>query len=87
MSDFPKGKDIEATRAWLDSKGFYNVFVGWEADKLLGADKSDIIDEIGLEKYNRLWGLLNTARQPLPQSTGKYEFLLILAPRVHIDIY
>jgi len=61
MSDFPKGGDYEAVRAWLDKKGFVGLFVGWEADALLGADKEDIIAEAG-EKGRMLWGLLNTAR-------------------------
>jgi hypothetical protein len=35
MSGFPKGGDIEATRAWLDKKGFVvDRFVGFEADSL-----------------------------------------------------
>ena len=36
MSDFPKGGDVQATRAWLDLKGFQGVFENWEADALLG---------------------------------------------------
>ncbi len=77
MSDFPKGGDIAATRVWLDNEGFNGLLVGWKADALLGADKSDMIDEIGVEKCRRLWGLLNTARQSTPQTTGKYDFQLI----------
>ena len=61
MTDFPKGGDIAATRAWLDRKGFQGLFVDWEADALLGADKEDILIEAG-EKGPMLWGLLNTAR-------------------------
>ena len=70
MSNFPKGGDIAATRAWLDSRGFNGLLVDFDAEMLLGADKSDIIDEIGVEKCRRLWGLLNIARQPPPQTTG-----------------
>jgi hypothetical protein len=61
MTDFPKGGDIEATRAWLDKKGFENTFFGWEADAILGADKEDILAQGG-DKAIMLWGLLNTAR-------------------------
>jgi hypothetical protein len=61
MSDFPRGGDVEAARAWLDKKGFEGLFVGWEADALLGADKEDIL-ALGGEKGRMLWGLLNIAR-------------------------
>ena len=61
MSDFPKGGDYGAARAWLDKEGFVGLFVDWKADALLGADKEDIIAEAG-EKGRMLWGLLNTAR-------------------------
>ena len=63
MSNFPKGGDIEATRAWLDREGFEGIFVGWEADAILGADKEDILIEAG-GKGRMLWGLLNTAKGP-----------------------
>jgi hypothetical protein len=68
MSDFPKGGDVKATRAWLDRKGFAGLFVGWEADALLGLEKADIIS-FGGENGLMLWGLLNTARI----STGKFS--------------
>ena len=61
MSDFPKGGDIIATRVWLDRKGFQGVFVGWEADALLGLERTDILAHGG-ENGLMLWGLLNTAR-------------------------
>jgi hypothetical protein len=61
MSDFPKRGDIALTRIWLDKKGFVGLFIGWEADAILGADKEDILAEAG-EKGRMLWGLLNTAR-------------------------
>ena len=63
MSDFPNRGDIEKTRAWLDSKGFHGFFDGWEADAILGLDKSDIIDLVPGEHSRRLWGFLNTARE------------------------
>ncbi len=72
MSAFPEGGDIAATRAWLDNEGFNGLLVGWEADALLGADNSDIIDEIGVEKCRSLRGLLNTARQTPAQRKGKH---------------
>ena len=62
MSDFPKKGDIETTRAWLDSKGFHNLFVGWEAEAILGLDKSDIIELVQGENSFKLWGFLNTAK-------------------------
>ena len=67
MSDFPKGGDIKATRAWLDKKGFEGVFIGWKADALLGLERADIIAHGG-ENGLMLWGLLNTARI----STGNF---------------
>lgn len=62
MSDFPKGGDVNATRAWLDKKGFLNVLVGWEADALLGLDKADVLALIPGEGGLKLSGYLNTAR-------------------------
>lgn len=63
MSDFPKGGGIEETRAWLDKKGFLGVFEGWEADAILGLEKSDILSGVPGENGLKLWGFLNTARQ------------------------
>ncbi len=64
MSDFPKGGDIQATRNWLDQKGFTGKFLNWKADAILGLEKSDIIDLVGdAAEGLRLWGFLNTARQ------------------------
>ena len=62
MSNFPKGKGVSETRAWLEEKGFKEKFVTWEADALLGADKEDILSIVPGEDGKRLWGLLNTAR-------------------------
>ena len=67
MSDFPKGGDIKATRAWLDKEGFEGVFVGWKADALLGLEERHILAHGG-ENGLMLWGLLNTARI----STGNF---------------
>ena len=61
MTDFPKGGDIAATRAWLDTKGFQGVFVGWEADAIIGLEEKHILAQGG-EKGLMLWGFLNTAR-------------------------
>jgi hypothetical protein len=61
MSDFPRGSDIEATRASLDKEGFQGLFVGWEADALFGADKEDILSR-AVENGHMLWGLLHSAR-------------------------
>jgi hypothetical protein len=62
MSDFPRCGDIAATRVWLDKEGFEGVFIGWEADALLGADKGYILKKAGEDEGEMLWGLLNTAR-------------------------
>ena len=69
MSDYPKGGDIEATRAWLDKEGFAGKFTGWEADALLGLEEHRIIQLVENEVEGlRLWGFLNTARKtPAPQ--------------------
>jgi len=61
MSDFPRGGDVEAARAWLDKEGFQGLFVEWKADAILGLDKEDIL-ALGGEKGLMLWGLLNIAR-------------------------
>ena len=39
MSDFPKGGDIQATRAWLDKEGFTGKFLNWKADAILGLEE------------------------------------------------
>ena len=54
MSDFPKGGDVESTSAWLTKKGFAGLFVDWEADALLGADKDYIIEIAGKDEGERL---------------------------------
>ncbi len=86
MSDFPKGGDIAATRAWLDNEGFHNVFFGWKANTLLLQDLDLILQEFkdvmgdsgeSRQKARRLFGILKETRQSPPETTGKYEFLLI----------
>jgi len=62
MTDFPKGGDVGATRAWLDKEGFVGFFKGWKADALLGTDKSDILASVPGEGGLQLFGLLATAR-------------------------
>ena len=67
MSDFPKGGDVQATRAWLDLKGFQGVFENWEADALLGKPDEFIrrnfpSSEKGQERAEMLCGFHNTAR-------------------------
>jgi hypothetical protein len=73
MSGFPKGGDVGATRAWLDSKGFQGKFVGWEADSILGLEESKIMGIVPGEDGLKLWGFLNTARQM--SSTGKLKYI------------
>ena len=63
MSDFPNGGDIASSRVWLDSQRFERLFVGWNADALLGADKAYILKHAGEDEGERLWGLLQTARR------------------------
>ena len=63
MSDFPQGGVVKTRRAWLDNKGFEGLFIGWEADAILGLEREDIRDNGGRD-WLRLWGFLNTARQP-----------------------
>jgi hypothetical protein len=70
MSDFPKGKGTEETRRWLDGKGFRNGFVGWQADALLGADRSYILRVVPEDEGERLWGLLRTARTSVQSNQG-----------------
>jgi hypothetical protein len=90
MSDFPRGGDIEATRAWLDKEGFQELFVGWEADALLGLEERHILS-LGGENGLMLWGLLNTARittgtfyrlKFIPSSLYSISFPLIYFPRL-----
>jgi hypothetical protein len=71
MSDFPNGGDVKATRTWLDRKGFEGLFIGWEAEALLGQDRADLLSLAGgeNEKSLKLWGYLNFARQSPTPST------------------
>ena len=76
MSDFPKGGDVQATRAWLDLKGFQGVFENWKADAILGLEETHILNAFPAgsgDKGLKLWGFLNTARQ----TTGEITNLLI----------
>jgi hypothetical protein len=63
MTDFPTGGNVEATRAWLDKEGFFGFFIDWKADALLGADKEDVIQEVGSENGKKLWGVLKIAKK------------------------
>ena len=75
MSDFPIGGDSIATRAWLDKKGFRNVFNGFEAESIMGLDKDDIISMVSGDNGLRLWGLLNTAKNNLHMS-GNFNYFI-----------
>ena len=71
MSDFPRGGDVPATRAWLDKEGFTGIFVGWKTDALLGKSDEFVKSKFSATDNDRaemLCGLLNTARQ----SAGKF---------------
>lgn len=54
MSDFPNGGDLKATRTWLDRKGFEGLFIGWEAEALLGQDRADLLFLAGGENEKSL---------------------------------
>jgi len=75
MSDFPKGGDIGATRTWLDRKGFDGIFMGWEADAILGKSDEFIKTKFpttadGQDRAEILCGLLYTARQQAAPAPG-----------------
>jgi hypothetical protein len=79
MGDYPKGGDVEATRAWLDKKGFVGVFTGWEADAILGKSDDFIKGKFpstteGQEKAEILCGFLNTARSISTTQAGKFYY-------------
>lgn len=81
MSDFPKGGDIEATRAWLDGKGFRGLFINWEADAIFGKSDEYIKSKFpgtpeGQDQAERLCGLLATARLVPPP--GKEYYLVFI---------
>ena len=65
MGDFPKGGDIETTRAWLDKEGFFQVLKGWKADAIIGLEEEKLLRLVPGEDGWRLWGFLNTARLTL----------------------
>ena len=71
MSDFPYRGDVAATREWLDSKGFCELFVGMEADALLHLEKEDIFQFVDGIPGLRLVGLLRNARKEMkPTEVG-----------------
>lgn len=82
---------LQATRAWLDKKGFVDVFKGLEAEALLGKSDDFIrrkFFEASEDQAEMLCGLLNTARQctsPVKSSLdtvfGKSFFI---PPVIHI---
>ncbi len=77
MSDFPKGGDIQATRNWLDQKGFTGKFLNWKADAILGKDDAFIKSKFEntpeeQDKAEALCGLLNMARRTPPQAQGDF---------------
>ena len=63
MGDFPKGGNIETTRARLDKEGFFKCFKK-EEEKLLRL--------VSREDGWRLWGFLNTARAPQQGKLSHY---------------
>jgi hypothetical protein len=65
MSDFPIGGDVAMTRAWLNKKGFTDVFLKWEADSILGLSEEKIMAKVPGERGEMLWGFLNIARQTI----------------------
>lgn len=71
MSDFPKDGDISATRAWLDKKLFEGKFINWDAEAILGLDKTEVMSIVPGEDGLRLWSLLKTARQT---QSGRHFF-------------
>lgn len=95
MSDFPTGGNIQATRDWLDNKGFTEKFIGWEADEILG--KSDDFIKAKFdntpeeqERAERLCGRLNRARQiSAHQGQGKlmqlFDLIRPLLPLTHFS--
>ncbi len=44
LSDFPKGGDIETTRAWLDKEGFCETLIGWKADAIIGLKDEYVLE-------------------------------------------
>ena len=77
MSDFPKGGDVEATRAWLDKEGFTDVFTGWKADAILGKSEEYVrskFSQTDQERAEILCGLLNTARNHTQGKDSIFRF-------------
>ena len=60
---FPVNGDVAVTRKWLDSKGFQGLFVGFEAEALLGLSQANIQRVVPGDRGLRLWGLINRARE------------------------
>ena len=83
MSDFPIGGSKEETRNWLVKKGFTDLFVGWEADALLGADAAFIKSKFpktpeGEERAEMLCGYLSTAKSMLKTSGNEISDIILM---------
>ena len=76
MSDFPKGGDVAAARAWLDKEGFEGFFNGWKADAVLGTTLEVIKGkDLSEDRAEMLWCLLNTAKD----SRGNFKCCVLLS--------
>jgi hypothetical protein len=79
MTNFPKGGDVEATRVWLDNKGFINLFQGWKANDIIGKSdqflKTNFPETFeGNEQAEKLCGFMSTARK----SAGFYADNIVI---------
>jgi hypothetical protein len=58
MSDFPRGGDVQATKAWLDQEGLVDAFEDMKADDLLRKS-----DEFVNSKFSEADERADTVRQ------------------------
>lgn len=73
MSDFPHAGNVAQTRKWLDDNEFKGVFMGWKADAIMGLNEEKLLQYVPGENGDRLWALLNTAKQH--SSKSQYFFV------------
>ena len=65
INDFPHQGNSDSTQEWLVENGFDGYFANYKADSLIGLEEEDVFYffQNNRSEGQRLWGLLNTARQ------------------------
>jgi ribosomal protein S15P/S13E len=78
MRDFPYNGDAQATRRWLDEKGYNQAFQGFEADLLLLLTREELNEHLSSHGYDadnqlRLWLYLKKVKE---EKGAHYQLLI-----------